>query len=193
MAFISGATPALSYLQGRHKSSRSDDAQSDDRIITPIAFGEMNGDKVYNASGVVPLADSRFLFCDNKCGDALFELDLTADGQMKGRLIRRPLPGVLGSGIKDLEGMTIAEENGRRFVFSSSSLCVKSIGEGEMQRAPSNGLVRVTINSDDSLSAENMPDFRDWFIRRAPEIGASATLTPDEGGLNIEGLAWDQS
>jgi len=193
MAFIGGATPALSHHHVGPGSSRPGGAQSDDRIITPIPFGEMNGNIVYNASGVVPLADSRFLFCDNKCGDALFELDLTADGQMKGRLIRRPLRGLAGSAIKDLEAMTLAEENGRRFVFSASSLSVKAFGEGELQRVPSNGLLRVTINPDESLSAENMPDFRDWFIRRAPEIGASAKLTPDEGGLNVEGLAWDQS
>jgi hypothetical protein len=36
-----------------------------------------------------------------------------------------------------------------------------------------------------------MPGFRDWFVQHAPSIAASAKLVPDEGGLNIEGLAWD--
>src|SRR5262249_13075833 len=144
-------------------------------------------------SGAVPLADSRFLFCDNKSRDALYELDLTADGQKKGRLIRRPLQGLAAGAANDLEAMTIAEENGRRFVFVTSSICVKRTKEEESRLIPSNGLLRVTVNPDDSLSAENMPDFRDWFIQHAPDISASATLTPDEGGLNIEGLAWDQS
>ena len=36
-----------------------------------------------------------------------------------------------------------------------------------------------------------MPGFRDWFVQHAPSIAASANLVPDEGGLNIEGLAWD--
>jgi len=45
----------------------------------------MNGDDVYNASGVVPLADSRFLFCDNNCNDSLFELDLTEAARRKAR------------------------------------------------------------------------------------------------------------
>src|SRR5262245_19269431 len=56
--------------------------------ITPIPFGELNEGLEYNASDVIALADSRFLFCDNNTNDALFELDLTPDGQMKGPLIR---------------------------------------------------------------------------------------------------------
>jgi len=166
-------------------------AQSGDRTITPILFEEMNGERVYNASGVVPLADSRFLFCDNNCSDALFELDLTEDGRKKGPLIRRPLQGLASNEIDDMEAMTLAEEKGRRFIFVASSLYVKKSKDGKSQRVPPSGLLRVTVNSDDSLSAENMPGFRDWFIQHAPSIAASANLVPDEGGLNIEGLAWD--
>src|SRR5262245_66325318 len=64
-------------------------AQSDVRTITPIPFEEMNGERVYNASGVAPLADYRFLFCYNNCNDALFEFDLTKGGRKKGTCIRR--------------------------------------------------------------------------------------------------------
>src|SRR5262245_56084029 len=92
LMLVSSATVTL----GRHQDgattptqSQSGVAQSNDQIITPIPFGELNGDDVYNASGVVPLADSRFLFCDNNSNDALFELDLDAEGQRKGPLIRR--------------------------------------------------------------------------------------------------------
>src|SRR5215510_11862035 len=66
--------------------------------ITPIPFGEMNGREVYNASDIIPIADSRFLFCDNNTDDALFELDLTPDGRKKGPLIRRPLRGLVDGG-----------------------------------------------------------------------------------------------
>jgi hypothetical protein len=168
-------------------------AQSNDRVVTSIPFGETNGAEVYNASGAVPLADSRFLFCDNKSGDALFELDLSPEGRMKNRLIRRPLQGVAPGAVKDLESMTIAEEGGRRFIFASSSLSVKISKYGEPHPVVSTGLLRVTVNPNDSLSAENIPDFREWLIRNVPEIGASAKLVPDESGLNIEGLAWDES
>src|SRR5215813_10611291 len=95
------------------------------RLITPIPFGELNGGEDYNASGVVPLGDSRFLFCDNHASDALYELDLTSDGQKQGKLIRRPLQGLADDSIADLEGMTLAEEAGGQFVFVASSLCLK--------------------------------------------------------------------
>jgi hypothetical protein len=166
-------------------------AQSGVQTIAPIPFEEMNGERVFNASGVVPLADSRFLFCDNNCNDALFELDLTEDGKKKGPLIRRPLQGLAPDSIDDMEAMTLAEEKGRRFIFVASSLYVKKPKDGGALRVPPSGLLRVKVNSDDSLSAENMPGFRDWFIQRAPSVAASAKLIPDEGGLNIEGLAWD--
>ena len=166
-------------------------AQSDVQTITPIPFEEMNGERVFNASGVVPLADSRFLFCDNNCNDALFELNLTEDGKKKGPLIRRPLQGLATDSIDDMEAMTLAEEKGRRFIFVASSLYVKKPKDGTSLRVPPSGLLRVTVNPDDSLSAENMPGFRDWFIQNAPYVAASAKLIPDEGGLNIEGLAWD--
>lgn len=172
--------------------SRPGGAQSNGQTITPISFEEMNGERVYNASGMVPLADSRFLFCDNNCNDSLFELDLTEDGGKKGPLIRRPLQGLDPNTIDDMEAMTLAEKKGRRFIFVASSLSVKKAKDGQSLRVPPSGLLRVKVNSDDSLSAENMPGFRDWFIQRASAIAASANLIPDEGGLNIEGLAWDQ-
>jgi hypothetical protein len=140
---------------------------------------------------VVSLADSRFLFCDNNVNDALIEIDLAEDGRKKGPLIRRPLQGLAPDAIDDMEAMTLAEEKGRRFIFVASSLYVKKTKDGQSLRVPPSGLLRVTVNPDDSLSAENMTGFRDWFIQQAPAIAASAKLLPDEGGLNIEGLAWD--
>ena len=163
-------------------------------VIAQIPFGELNGAKEYNASGVVALADSRFLFCDNNVGDALYELDLTPEGQKKGTLIRRPLQGLTATAIDDLEGMTLAEENGRRFIFATSSLFVKKAEKeqkGKPAKIPPSGLLRVTVNADESLQAENMPGFRDWLIQHQLELAAAATLEPDNGGLNIEGLAWD--
>jgi hypothetical protein len=169
-------------------------APSRNAVIAPIPFGELNGDKEYNASGVVALADSRFLFCDNNVGDALYELDLTPDGQKKGSLIRRPLQGLTATAIDDLEGMTLAEENGRRYIFIVSSLFVKKAEKeqkGKPAKIPPSGLLRVKVNADESLQAENMPGFRDWLIQQVPELAAAAMLEPDDGGLNIEGLAWD--
>jgi hypothetical protein len=161
-------------------------------VITPIPFGVMNGDDVYNASGVVPLTNSRFLFCDNNSNDSLFELIIGENGQRVGPLIRRPLQGLPPDSIDDMEAMTIAEEKGRRFIFVTSSLGAKKPKEvGQPLRIPPSGLLRVTVGSDDGLSADNMPGFRDWFIKNSPIAAEAADRAPDEGGLNIEGLAWD--
>src|SRR5262245_53531531 len=154
--------------------------------IAPIPFDEMNGREEYNASDIIPIADSRFLFCDNNTDDALFELDLTPDGRKKGPLIRRPLRGLAAGAAHDLEDMALVEEGGRRYVFLTSSMRVRRAN-------PPGGVLRVTINPDETLVAENMPDFRGWLIRAYPQLAASARIKPDNGGLNIEGLAWDRN
>ena len=166
--------------------------------IKPILFNELNDTEDYNASGVVPLDDGRFLFCDNHVNDALFELDLTAVGQQQGALIRHPLQGVNTDAIDDLEGMTLAEENGKRFIFAASSLSLKkaiqNLGD-KPTRVPTDGLLRITVNQDHGLSAENLTGFRAWLVEHAPELPelkAAATLAPNNDGLNIEGLAWDR-
>jgi hypothetical protein len=159
--------------------------------IDSIPFDEMNGKDEFNASDVVPLADSRFLICDNNTNDALFELNLTPDGQMKGPLIRRPLQGLAPGAVDDLEGMAFVEENGRRYVFVTSSLYVKKAKKDVLDVPPS-GVLRVTVNPDDTLRAENMPGFRDWLIGAYPQLSASAQSKPDDGGLNIEGFTWDK-
>src|SRR5262245_13160917 len=122
LMLVGAATIALGHHQGGAAAparSRLDDAPSNTQTITPIPFEEMNGERVYNASGVVPLDDSRFLFCDNNSGDALFELDLAEDGRKKGPVIRRPLQGLAPKAISDLEAMTLAEEKGRRFIIAT--------------------------------------------------------------------------
>ncbi len=159
--------------------------------IDSIPFDEMNGKDEFNASDVVPLADSRFLICDNNTNDALFELNLTPDGQKKGPLIRRPLQGLAPGAVDDLEGMAFVEENGRRYVFVTSSLFVKK-AKKDLLDVPPSGVLRVTVNPDDTLRAENMPGFRDWLISAYQQLSASAEAKPDDGGLNIEGFTWDK-
>lgn len=168
---------------------------SDPLKVKPIAFNEQNEDEIYNASGVVPLEDGRFLFCDNHVSNALYELDLNSDGQQKGDVVRRPLQGMIGDGIDDLEGMTLAEENGRRFIFVASSLSLKKAIQDLQDkpvRVPTDGLLRVTVDQTYGLKAENMPGFRAWLIQQVPALAQAAKLAPNDDGLNIEGLAWDR-
>jgi hypothetical protein len=111
---------------------------------------------------------------------------------MKGSLIRRPLQGLPPRAVDDLEGLTLAEEGGRRYVFLTSSMYVKKAKKHALDIPPS-GVLRVTINPDDTLSAQNMPGFREWLISAYPQLAAAPQTTPDDGGLNIEGFAWDKN
>jgi hypothetical protein len=175
------------------KSSDARKHESTDTEVKPTAFLDKNNGEEYNASGIVPLGDSRFLFCDNNLNDALMELVVSKDGQQQGPLVRRPLVGLGKQHIDDMEELTIVEQGGRRLVFAVTSLSVKagSRKKGKEDEVRPGGLLRITIQPDGFLASELMSDFRAWLVVNAPEIGSSAENDPESGGLNIEGLAWD--
>jgi hypothetical protein len=165
--------------------------------IKPIAFGERPGPEPYNASELVAIDDSRFLFCDNNIGDALFELRLAADGTMACPLIRRPIRGIEPGTVDDLEGMThVRTESGSRIV-AMPSLSLKQ-RKGRHNKKSKRGkesaarscLLRITSGEDDRLEAEVLSGFREWVVENAPELGKSPRYLPDDGGLNVEGLSW---
>jgi hypothetical protein len=165
--------------------------------IKPIAFGERNGSKPYNASEIVALGDSRFLFCDNNVGDALFELRLAADGTMDGPVIERPMSGIEPGTVDDLEGMTNARAEGRNLLFAVPSLSLKQ-RKGRHKKKSRRGkdatarncLLRISCEANDRLEAEVLSGFREWLVDQAPELGKSPRYLPDDGGLNVEGLGW---
>jgi hypothetical protein len=161
--------------------------------VSAAAFPDLNDGEPYNVSGAVPLADSRFLLVDNNLNDALLELELTADGQQAGPLVRRPLTGLAEGEVDDIEDIALAEAGGRRFVFATTSLSVQpgSKKKGREDRVRPGGLLRIAIGADGALGAESMPQFRDWLVTHVPELLLASDNDPDRGGLNVEGLAWD--
>src|SRR5262245_44624516 len=108
-------TVCFAWAAGCSKSTGLSSTTPAALTIDSTPFGETNGKDEYNASGIVPLADARFLICDNNTNDALFELDFTPDGQKKGQLIRRPLRGLAPGSIDDVEDMAVVEEDGGRY------------------------------------------------------------------------------
>jgi hypothetical protein len=168
------------------------------RKLKPIPFGEKRGKKTYNASEVVALADSRFLFCDNNVDDALFELRLAPDGAMAGPLIRRPINGIEAGTIEDMEGIELAAVDGRTFLFATSSLSLKRRKRHHKKKGKRGKLalgreavLRISIDDSEELQAEVIPNFRPWLLEQTPELADSARYLPDDGGLNVEGLSWD--
>lgn len=152
---------------------------------------------LYNASELVALDDSRFLFCDNNVGDALFEINLTSEGGSVSP-VRRLLDGIARGSVDDLEGLTMAEIDGHQFIIAIPSLSLKQRKKQRTQKskrgkkAPArNGLLRITLGAQHQLKAEVIPDFRSWLIRETPLLDKSPRYLPDDGGLNVEAVCWD--
>jgi hypothetical protein len=171
--------------------------------VRPIPFKERPGKLAYNASEVVSIADSRFIFCDNNISESLIEMRFTPQGELAGPLVHHPIRGVRPEAVDDLECMATAEVNGTRLLFLSPSLClkkkkaknqkkvkaVKADGKGKISAARES-LIRVRM-IEGLPEAEIIPCFRYWLIDNSPILGKAPSLVPDAGGLNIEGLAWD--
>ena len=165
--------------------------------LKPIPFGERAGSEPYNASEVVALSDSRFLFCDNNVSNALFEFRLGRDGSRAGRIVRRRLEGLAPGAIDDIEGIEIVAVANRTFIFGASSLCLKTRkGEHPKKKrgkrvAARESIVRIEVGSDGRLRTDVLPAFRPWLIEQMPWLRRAARLIPDDGGLNVEALSWD--
>ena len=69
---------------------------------TPLV--NQDGGRVINASGVVPVSSSRFVFVVNNFPWALFELNLSPDGTQHGRIVGRPIVGPAAGALSDPEG-----------------------------------------------------------------------------------------
>lgn len=171
-------------------------------LIRSIKFKERPGELPFNASEVVGLADSRFLFCDNNISECLFEIPFTPEGELAGPLVHHSIRGVRPEAIDDLECMALANVDGTKLLFVSSSLCLKKRKESKetkqgkkartgKQSAARESFIRMRIGPDGCAEAEIIPCFRQWLVESSPVLGKYANLVPDEGGLNIEGLAWD--
>jgi hypothetical protein len=167
------------------------------RKLKPIPFGARPGREPYNASEVVALDDSRFLFCDNNVSDALFEFRLRRRGTLAGRLVRRRIEGLRPGAIDDIEGIEIVKAARHTFIFGTSSLCLKT-RKGHHpkpkrgKRAPSReSIVRIRVGHGGRLRAEVIPGFRSWLVERVRWLKRAARLIPDDGGLNVEALSWD--
>jgi uncharacterized protein DUF3616 len=149
------------------------------KIIKPIPFNDRpQGEDCFNASGIVALEDSTFLFCDNHIPDALFELHIIGPKKKKHSIKRRSFKGIELKNANDFEGLALAEEGKQKFVFATTSLSMNK----------RSALVRITIGKKDK--AEIIPDFRSWLIENVPELRKASKYSVEKGGINVEGLCW---
>jgi len=194
-------------MPNRHRKARD----RRDAPIMALPLPRRTKNTPYNASEVVALADSRFLFCDNNVSDALYEMRLTKTGELDGRLIPHRIVGVSPRYLDDFESMAmIAGSDPYRLVLATSfSLKIRDPKARKKSRRAKpaierESLLRVTLRPPDArsrrtgareLDGEIVPGFRQWLIEETPDLGPqwrkSLRRIPDDGGLNIEGLSWD--
>lgn len=152
--------------------------------IKSRSFGKRNDGVVFNASGVVQVAPERFVFIDNHDPTAVFELTLDPENDDLKQIRRRDLVGVTEQQLGDPEGLTRVDSDGRTYLVATSSLSVSGSRVND-------GLVRISYADSGDLRAEPMAGFRSWLLAHEPVLAAAAASEPDDGGVNIEGVAWD--
>jgi len=140
---------------------------------TPIQGGP------FEASGVAAVlgTDSVLFVDDSRPGEVLW-MQLNSAGDQSGPA----KPVQTGVSIEDPEGIT---SDGSYFYIVGSQSSIKA-GERE-------GLARLTFDpaTQTVTKAEAIAGLRSFLVNNVPELKNFADLKGEEGGLNIEGIAWD--
>ena len=143
------------------------------KSMTPFVGGK------FEASGVaaVPGTDG-VLFVDNGREGQVFWMGLDQNGLQVGEIKTLGL----GVGIKDVEGLTT---DGTHFYVVSSQSSEKTIGML--------GLVRFKFEARDQSigNVEAISGLKKFLVENVAELRETGDKKGNEGGLNIEGLAWD--
>jgi pSer/pThr/pTyr-binding forkhead associated (FHA) protein len=134
------------------------------------------------ASGVahVPGADGVIVVSDNREGEVLW-VPLDGDGKQAGSIKSVPL----GVSFKDPEAITYG--NSYFYLVTSQS---------EPKNGARNALIRFDFNPETGSlrgQAEIINDFRSFLLSQMPEIRSIGEPPGAQGGLNIEGIAWDRN
>jgi pSer/pThr/pTyr-binding forkhead associated (FHA) protein len=133
----------------------------------------------YEASGVVavPGTEGVLFVDDNRPGEVLW-MQVNDAGQQSGDVKIIPL----GVTVEDPEGITT---DGSYFYIVGS--------QSKLEAGKVGGLVRFTFDaaSQTVTKAEAISGLREFLIENVPELKNMADVKSQEGGLNIEGIAWD--
>jgi hypothetical protein len=133
----------------------------------------------FEASGVAAVSGTDgVLFVDNGRVGQVFWMRLDPNGKQVG-----PIKAVaLGVNIEDIEGITT---DGTYFYLVSSQSRPKAIA--------TEGLVRFKFDASSQSVAgvESISGLKKFLVENVAELRAEGERNGKEGGLNIEGLAWD--
>src|SRR4029453_14693565 len=115
---------------------------------------------------------------------------------------RHKITGVSPRYFDDFESMAVARDGSAYYVIVATSFSLrirsrkakKKRGRGK-PAVERESFRRITTGVSVEPQAEIIPGFRSWLIEHTPDLGKawrnSWGRIPDDGGLNIEGLAWN--
>lgn len=141
--------------------------------MTPFEGGK------FEASGAAAVdGASGVLFVDNGRGGEVFWMGLDRTGRQAGAI----KPVALGVGVEDLEGATT---DGTHFYVVSSQSRPKAIAK--------EGLVRFKFDArgQKAEAVESIGGLKKFLVENVAELRGEGDRKGKDGGLNIEGLAWD--
>ena len=133
----------------------------------------------FEASGVAGVQGTDgVLFVDNGRVGQVFWMSLDQNGKQVGPI----KTAALGVNIEDIEGIT---SDGTYFYVVSSQSRPKAIAGA--------GLVRLKfeVSSQTVAGVESISGLKKFLVENVAELRSEGERTGKEGGLNIEGLAWD--
>lgn len=143
------------------------------KSMTPFVGGK------FEASGVAAVSGTDgVLFVDNGLEGRVFWMGLDQNGLQAGEIKTLGL----GVGIKDIEGLTT---DGTHFYVVSSQSRPKAID--------ALGLVRFKFQARDQNieNVEAISGLKKFLVENVAELRETGDKYGNQGGLNIEGLAWD--
>ncbi|HEX8091538.1 MAG TPA: DUF3616 domain-containing protein, partial [Blastocatellia bacterium] len=149
------------------------------KIATPGAGTEFKGG-VFEASGVVqvPGTNGVYFIDDSKPGQ-IFWMEMDQSGKQVGEQVK---PIDFGASVADPEGIAY----GASFFYVVGSQSHAEVGDR-------NALVRFAFDSGNQsmTKVDVIANLRDFLLERVPDLKDVGGAAANDGGLNVEGIAWD--
>jgi pSer/pThr/pTyr-binding forkhead associated (FHA) protein len=148
------------------------------KLAAPNAGTPFQGG-VFEASGAVFVPGGNgILFVDDNRPEEVLWMQVDESGRQVGQV--KPIP--LGVAVEDPEGIT---SDGNYFYIVGS--------QSKPNAGERNALVRFAFDPANQTvqKAEALTNLRDFLVANVPELKESPDKKGSDGGLNIEGIAWD--
>jgi hypothetical protein len=163
---------------GSGKEGKKEKKGKKNKSEKEMAGAPFNGG-TFEASGVAQVPGTRYiLFVDDGRPDEVLLAEIDHSGQQTGSV--RPLK--IGLSIENPEGITT---DGSFFYVVGS--------QSNPKRGEANSIARFAFDpaTQNVTGAEIIKDFRNLLLSKVPDLKSDGEKKCQDGGLNIEGIAWD--